>query len=72
MRLLALIHALAKMAAVGHLYSCEPVWTWRPGDGMEPTEESVACGRSDEPVSGRPGQYMTWYAITCTPKGCWP
>ncbi len=71
MRALSFLHALFRMISVGHLYSCEPVWTWKPEDGAEPTEESVACGRHEDPVERRPSDKLIWYEITCTPSGCW-
>ena len=77
MRLIALLYAMAKMVSTGHLYSCDPVWTWGPKDGLEPTEESVACGRREEPVDpalvkNGHADKLVWYEIMCTSEGCWP
>lgn len=77
MRALAFLHALVKMLSAGHLYVCEPVWSWGPDDRVEPTVPSVACGKQEVPIDPRYAdqgwtETLVWYEITCTPDGCWP
>lgn len=76
-RALAFLHALVKMVGLGQFYVCEPVWTWAPDDGIEPTVPSVACGKHEDIIDPKYvsmgyADRMTWYELICTAEGCRP